>query len=169
MYKGGQPKNAVVFPNNRGRPCTYMIKVDYFTILFKVPFSWCPPESLSRRQFSHQSDVWAFGVLLWELYTYGEEPWAGYRAADVLRMTESGERLKQPERASKELFDLMSMCWQLQPENRPKFSLLRQLLKEIRFTVAECRSDHPAESLTELALTSGDQVIIVNERYIFDS
>jgi serine/threonine protein kinase len=49
----------------------------------KVPFSWCPPESLSRRQFSHQSDVWAFGVLLWELYTYGEEPWAGYRAADV--------------------------------------------------------------------------------------
>lgn len=49
----------------------------------KVPFSWCPPEALRFRQFSHKSDCWAFGVTLWELNSYGEDPWMGLRAADV--------------------------------------------------------------------------------------
>lgn len=49
----------------------------------KVPFGWCPPEALRFRQFSHKSDCWAFGVTLWELNSYGEEPWLGHRAADV--------------------------------------------------------------------------------------
>lgn len=43
----------------------------------------CPPESLRFRQFSHASDVWAMGVLMWEIYSFGEDPWAGLRGADV--------------------------------------------------------------------------------------
>ena len=48
----------------------------------RVPFAWCAPESLRHRQFSHKSDVWSFGVTLWELFTYGEEPWMGYHIGE---------------------------------------------------------------------------------------
>lgn len=50
----------------------------------KIPFAWCAPESLKRRQFSHASDVWMFGVTLWELFSYGQEPWLSYNGAQVL-------------------------------------------------------------------------------------
>ena len=43
----------------------------------RVPFPWCAPESLRSRQFSHASDVWMFAVALWEMYSFGEEPWMG--------------------------------------------------------------------------------------------
>uniref|UniRef100_A0A915N0A2 receptor protein-tyrosine kinase n=1 Tax=Meloidogyne javanica TaxID=6303 RepID=A0A915N0A2_MELJA len=78
--------------------------------LKKVPFSWCPPESLRYRQFSHKSDVWAFGVTMWELYTFCEEPWAGCRAAEVLQLIESGQRLKQPEYCPPQIYEIMKMC-----------------------------------------------------------
>ncbi|KJH40513.1 protein tyrosine kinase [Dictyocaulus viviparus] len=52
----------------------------------RVPFSWCPPEALRYRQFSHASDVWAFGVTAWEIFSYGEDPWIGCRAIDVYLM-----------------------------------------------------------------------------------
>uniref|UniRef100_A0A1I8AMG2 non-specific protein-tyrosine kinase n=1 Tax=Steinernema glaseri TaxID=37863 RepID=A0A1I8AMG2_9BILA len=131
----------------------------------KVPFSWCPPESLRYRQFSHASDVWAFGVTLWELFTYGEEPWVGYRAADVLKMTESGDRLRKPARASKELDSIMRMCWELKPENRPKFSLLSQLLKEIHFDTAECITVNLVVNDGDLALNPRDKVIVVDSSH----
>lgn len=43
----------------------------------RVPFPWCAPESLRHRQFSHASDVWMFGVTVWEMFTFGEDPWIG--------------------------------------------------------------------------------------------
>ncbi len=49
----------------------------------KVPFAWCAPESLKSRQFSHASDTWMFGVTLWEMFTYGEEPWVGFNGTQV--------------------------------------------------------------------------------------
>lgn len=49
----------------------------------RYTFFRCPPESLRYRQFSHASDVWSFGVTLWELFSYGEEPWVGLRGAEV--------------------------------------------------------------------------------------
>ncbi|TKR81498.1 hypothetical protein L596_015360 [Steinernema carpocapsae] len=114
------------------------------------------------RQFSHASDVWAFGVTLWELFTYGEEPWVGYRAADVLRLTESGERLRKPERASKELDEIMRKCWELKPERRPKFSLILELLKEINFPTVECIAVHHAANEGDLDLNLRDKVIVVD-------
>ena len=51
----------------------------------RVPFPWCAPESLKSRQFSHASDVWMFGITLWEMYTFGEEPWAGLSGHEILQ------------------------------------------------------------------------------------
>lgn len=56
--------------------------ISFFFYFLKIIFR-CPPESLRYRQFSRASDVWAFGVTLWELFSYGEEPWAGCRGAEV--------------------------------------------------------------------------------------
>uniref|UniRef100_A0A915D8C8 Non-specific protein-tyrosine kinase n=1 Tax=Ditylenchus dipsaci TaxID=166011 RepID=A0A915D8C8_9BILA len=135
----------------------------------KVPFSWCPPESLRFRQFSHKSDVWAFGVTLWEIYTYGEEPYIGCKAVDVLKLTESGERLRMPDYCSKELYDIMNMCWNLSAESRPKFSHLRNLLQDVKFMTAVCREPTPKnsaldEKYSSLALEMDERVILVAER-----
>ncbi|VDM62580.1 unnamed protein product [Angiostrongylus costaricensis] len=94
----------------------------------RVPFSWCPPEALRYRRFSHASDVWAFGVTLWEIFSYGEDPWIGCRAIDVLRRLEAGERLEKPRTCSKQIYDLLCSCWHINPDHRPKFTMLRRLL-----------------------------------------
>ncbi|KAI6191231.1 Non-specific protein-tyrosine kinase [Aphelenchoides bicaudatus] len=129
----------------------------------KVPFSWCPPEALRFRQFSHKSDCWAFGVTLWELNSYGEDPWMGLRAADVLKVTEQGEQLKKPRKCLKEIYEIMQMCWNLKPELRPKFSHLRNLLLDIKFMTAETRESFMSEDPDSLELSLGDHVIIIAE------
>ncbi|KAI1730351.1 protein tyrosine kinase domain-containing protein [Ditylenchus destructor] len=130
----------------------------------KVPFSWCPPESLRFRQFSHKSDVWAFGVTLWELYTFGEEPWIGCKAADVLKLTESGERLRISEYCSRELYDIMMMCWNLSAESRPKFSHLRNLLHDIKFMTVVCREPHSSNDEKALSMEANEKIILISEK-----
>ncbi|CAD5228232.1 unnamed protein product [Bursaphelenchus okinawaensis] len=129
----------------------------------KVPFAWCPPESLRFRQFSHKSDCWAFGVTLWELYTYGEEPWAGNRAADVLRITEEGQRLRKPQKALMELYNIMLTCWEKDPEKRPKFSHLKNILNEIRFITSEAREDFVSGDSDCLEVSKGDHLVMIGE------
>ncbi|VDK80868.1 unnamed protein product [Litomosoides sigmodontis] len=127
----------------------------------KVPFAWCPPESLRYRQFSHASDVWSFGVTLWELFSYGEEPWIGLRGAEVLAKLEAGERLPKPQRCSDELYYFMSKCWSLETDLRPKFNVLKGILSEIMFTVAECREASVPSLDIDLELVVSDLVIII--------
>ncbi|VDK60539.1 unnamed protein product [Anisakis simplex] len=149
----------------------------------KVPFAWCPPESLRKRQFSHASDVWAFGVTLWEMFSYGDEPWAGCRGAEVyflqcfcfllirlsvlmmvLTKTEAGERLSRPLRCSNEIYDLMSSCWLPEAEDRPRFSLLRSLLSDIKFMIAEAREECLSTQQLSLELKANDRVIVIDGR-----
>ena len=99
--------------------------------------------------------MWAYGVTVWELFTYGEEPWIGCRAADVLRLTESGERLRRPEYASPEIADLMTMCWFVDPEQRPKFGQLRKLLQDVSFSISPHSSSIIKGSTSEQVYDSG--------------
>ena len=61
----------------------------------KVPFPWCAPESLKSRQFSHASDTWMFGVTLWEMFSFGEEPWIGLNGSQILRKIDREGRFSQ--------------------------------------------------------------------------
>uniref|UniRef100_A0A158R452 non-specific protein-tyrosine kinase n=1 Tax=Syphacia muris TaxID=451379 RepID=A0A158R452_9BILA len=130
----------------------------------KIPFACinlCPPESLRYRQFSRASDVWAFGVTLWELFSYGEEPWMGYRGAEVLAKLEAGERLQRPKWCSLEIYDLMSTCWSSNANVRPKFSLLKGLLADTKFTVVECRENFAPDGDLDLELQTNDRIVVI--------
>merc|ERR1719342_59547 len=97
----------------------------------KVPFPWCAPESLKSRQFSHASDTWMFGVTLWEMFTFGEEPWIGLNGSQILRKIDrDGERLHHPPACPPDIYQLMLQCWAKMPTDRPTFEALKDFLAE---------------------------------------
>jgi len=74
----------------------------------KVPFPWCAPESLKSRLFTNASDVWMFGVTLWEMLSFGEDPWVGLNGSEILKKIDrDGERLAQPEACPQSYYQLL--------------------------------------------------------------
>ncbi|XP_043222779.1 activated CDC42 kinase 1-like [Amphibalanus amphitrite] len=127
----------------------------------KVPFPWCAPESLKTRQFSHASDVWMFGVTLWEMVTFGEEPWVGLNGAQILQKIDSeGERLRQPDACSDQLYQLMLQCWSHRPADRPNFAALVDFLKETRPAVMKASRDYHEEG--RLEVHTDDELVIID-------
>ncbi|KAG8536931.1 hypothetical protein GDO81_025411 [Engystomops pustulosus] len=98
----------------------------------KIPFAWCSPESLKIGTFSHPSDVWMFGVTLWEMFTYGQEPWLGLSGRQILcKIDREGERLERPDDCPQGIYSIMMKCWAHKPEQRPNFSNLMTLIQEV--------------------------------------
>ena len=87
----------------------------------KMPIQWLAKECIQNMIFTHKSDVWAFGVTVWELLTYGKKPYEGYGARDVPDLLEKGERLHQPAICTIELYYILVKCWVMEPESRPTF------------------------------------------------
>ncbi|RZF48730.1 hypothetical protein LSTR_LSTR015470 [Laodelphax striatellus] len=95
----------------------------------KVPFPWCAPESLKAKQFSHASDVWMFGVTVWEMLQFGQDPWMGLNGTQILRKIDrEGERLPRPDTCPPRLYDILLKCWSKNPADRPTFAALREFL-----------------------------------------
>ncbi|XP_005097577.1 platelet binding protein GspB [Aplysia californica] len=129
----------------------------------KVPFAWCAPESLKSRQFSHASDVWMFGVTLWEMFTYGQEPWLGLNGSQILhRIDVEGERLTQPPHCPADIFPLMLQCWAHKPMDRPSFIALKDLLSEVLPENVKATQSFSEEG--RLTLEEGDLVTVIGGR-----
>ncbi|KAL4656071.1 Abelson tyrosine-protein kinase 2-like isoform X1 [Arapaima gigas] len=92
----------------------------------KFPIKWTAPESLAYNTFSIKSDVWAFGVLLWEIATYGMSPYPGIDLSQVYDLLEKGYRMEQPEGCPPKVYELMRACWQWSPMDRPSFAEIHQ-------------------------------------------
>uniref|UniRef100_A0A8C5WH21 Tyrosine-protein kinase n=1 Tax=Leptobrachium leishanense TaxID=445787 RepID=A0A8C5WH21_9ANUR len=92
----------------------------------KFPIKWTAPESLAYNTFSIKSDVWAFGVLLWEIATYGMSPYPGIDLSQVYDLLEKGYRMEQPEGCPPKVYELMRACWQWNPSDRPSFKETHQ-------------------------------------------
>ncbi|XP_048212359.1 tyrosine-protein kinase ABL2 isoform X4 [Perognathus longimembris pacificus] len=88
----------------------------------KFPIKWTAPESLAYNTFSIKSDVWAFGVLLWEIATYGMSPYPGIDLSQVYDLLEKGYRMEQPEGCPPKVYELMRACWKWSPADRPSFA-----------------------------------------------
>ncbi|XP_065844331.1 uncharacterized protein [Oscarella lobularis] len=94
----------------------------------RLPLRWMSIEAIRQRLFSEQSDVWSFGVVMWEICTLGSFPYPCVSSGNLLSHLRSGNRLTCPENCSAELYQIMSACWQADPEDRPAFGRLTQLL-----------------------------------------
>ncbi|KAM4526952.1 receptor tyrosine-protein kinase erbB-2 isoform 2-T2 [Fundulus diaphanus] len=94
----------------------------------KVPIKWMALESILHRRFTHQSDVWSYGVTVWELMTFGAKPYDSIAARDIPELLEGGERLPQPNICTIDVYMVMVKCWMIDPESRPKF---RELVQEL--------------------------------------
>ncbi|XP_032094058.1 epidermal growth factor receptor isoform X2 [Thamnophis elegans] len=93
----------------------------------KVPIKWMALESILHRIYTHQSDVWSFGVTVWELMTFGSKPYDGIPASEISSVLEKGERLPQPPICTIDVYMIMVKCWMIDAESRPKF---RELIAE---------------------------------------
>lgn len=96
----------------------------------KLPIRWMAIESLSHQIYTSQSDVWSYGILLYELMTFGSVPYASVSNEGVLELLTTGYRLEQPENCDDYVYDLMLACWNVSPNNRPHFaSIVYQVQK----------------------------------------
>ncbi|KAJ0039366.1 hypothetical protein NL108_016589 [Boleophthalmus pectinirostris] len=87
----------------------------------KVPIKWMALESILHRKFTHQSDVWSYGVTVWELMTFGAKPYDMIPAREIPEVLEGGERLPQPPICTIDVYMIMVKCWMIDPESRPRF------------------------------------------------
>nr|XP_015797704.2 tyrosine-protein kinase ABL1 isoform X1 [Nothobranchius furzeri] len=92
----------------------------------KFPIKWTAPESLAYNTFSNKSDVWAFGVLLWEIATYGMSPYPGIDLSQVYELLQRDYRMERPEGCPEKVYELMTACWRWNPVERPTFAETHQ-------------------------------------------
>lgn len=92
----------------------------------KMPIKWLALECIQHRIFTHKSDVWAFGVTIWELLTFGGRPYDQIPARNVPELLESGKRLDQPKGCSIDVYMILVKCWFLDAESRPSFNELAE-------------------------------------------
>ncbi|XP_061577898.1 insulin-like growth factor 1a receptor [Cololabis saira] len=95
-----------------------------------LPVRWMSPESLKDGVFTTMSDVWSFGVVLWEIATLAEQPYQGMSNEQVLRFVMEGGLLDKPDNCPDMLFELMRMCWQYNPKMRPTFQEIMSSMKD---------------------------------------
>ncbi|KAG7199903.1 hypothetical protein KM043_014347 [Ampulex compressa] len=97
----------------------------------KFPIKWTAPEGLAYNKFSTKSDVWAFGILLWEIATYGMSPYPGVDLTDVYHMLEKGYRMDCPKGCPPKVYELMRQCWQWSALERPTFKEIHHSLENM--------------------------------------
>jgi len=95
----------------------------------KLPIKWTAPEALRQSQFSNKSDMWSFGILLWEIYSFGRVPYPRIPHVDVVKHVEKGYQMEAPEGCPAQVYTIMKDAWELDPEKRPTFASSRESLE----------------------------------------
>ncbi|XP_065735138.1 muscle, skeletal receptor tyrosine-protein kinase isoform X5 [Phocoena phocoena] len=96
-----------------------------------IPIRWMPPESIFYNRYTTESDVWAYGVLLWEIFSYGLQPYYGMAHEEVICYVRDGNILSCPENCPLELYNLMRLCWSELPADRPSFTSIHRILERM--------------------------------------
>ncbi|KAF7479623.1 hypothetical protein GHT09_009197 [Marmota monax] len=96
-----------------------------------IPIRWMPPESIFYNRYTTESDVWAYGVVLWEIFSYGLQPYYGMAHEEVIYYVRDGNILSCPENCPLELYNLMRLCWSKLPADRPSFPSIHRILERM--------------------------------------
>lgn len=128
----------------------------------RLPVKWMAPEALFDRVFTMHSDVWAYGILLWEIMTLGGTPYPSVPVEQMFEFLRLGKRLDKPQNCSLEIYHLMRECWQTAPGQRPNFSELVEDLERIislssnqDYLELDAMGDAPAMTFMESEVDSG--------------
>ncbi|XP_065924904.1 fibroblast growth factor receptor 4 isoform X7 [Magallana gigas] len=123
----------------------------------RLPVKWMAPEALFDRKYTSKSDVWSYGVLLWEIFTLGGNPYPSVPVERLFELLRSGHRMERPPYASKEMYSLMSYCWADAPTRRPTFlSLVKDLDKMLTSRGEEYLDLEPGVTPLETHVSTSD-------------
>ncbi|KAK9532904.1 hypothetical protein VZT92_010266 [Zoarces viviparus] len=110
-----------------------------------IPIRWMPPESIFYNRYTTESDVWAYGVVLWEIFANGMQPYYGMGHEEVIYYVRDGHILACPENCPLELYNLMRLCWSTHSSDRPSFSSIHRILERIHQSTLSCSADAEAD------------------------
>ncbi|XP_015679559.1 muscle, skeletal receptor tyrosine-protein kinase isoform X5 [Protobothrops mucrosquamatus] len=96
-----------------------------------IPIRWMPPESIFYNRYTTESDVWAYGVVLWEIFAFGMQPYYGMAHEEVIYYVRDGNILSCPDNCPLELYNLMRLCWSKLPSDRPSFAGIHRILERM--------------------------------------
>ncbi|XP_053560200.1 fibroblast growth factor receptor 3 isoform X5 [Bombina bombina] len=148
--------------------------IDYYkkTTNGRLPVKWMAPEALFDRVYTHQSDVWSFGVLLWEIFTLGGSPYPGIPVEELFKLLKEGHRMDKPANCTHELYMIMRECWHAVPSQRPTF---KQLVEDLDRVLTVTSTDEyldlsvpfeqysPACQDTHSTCSSGDDSVFAHD------
>uniref|UniRef100_A0A674MM73 Fibroblast growth factor receptor n=1 Tax=Takifugu rubripes TaxID=31033 RepID=A0A674MM73_TAKRU len=114
-------------------------QIDYYkkTTNGRLPVKWMAPEALFDRIYTHQSDVWSFGVLMWEIFTLGGSPYPGIPVEELFKLLKEGHRMDKPSNCTHELYMMMRECWHAVPSQRPTFKQLVEELDRVLLSISD--------------------------------
>ncbi|XP_053187362.1 fibroblast growth factor receptor 4 isoform X3 [Scomber japonicus] len=114
-------------------------QIDYYkkTTNGRLPVKWMAPEALFDRVYTHQSDVWSFGVLMWEIFTLGGSPYPGIPVEELFKLLKEGHRMDKPSNCTHELYMMMRECWHAVPTQRPTFKQLVEELDRVLLSISD--------------------------------
>uniref|UniRef100_A0AAQ5ZNN5 receptor protein-tyrosine kinase n=1 Tax=Amphiprion ocellaris TaxID=80972 RepID=A0AAQ5ZNN5_AMPOC len=109
----------------------------------RLPVKWMAPESIFQCVYTLQSDVWSYGVLLWEIFSLGKSPYPNVSVdTNFYKMIKDGGHMRRPDFAPAEMYHLMTLCWSLEPTDRPTFKAIGQLISRLLPSNKEASSHH---------------------------
>ncbi|XP_068163927.1 tyrosine-protein kinase Tec [Antennarius striatus] len=114
----------------------------------RFPVKWSPPEVFNFSRYSSKSDVWSFGVLMWEVFSEGRMPFEQNQNHEVVALVNNGHRLYRPKLTPPTIYDVMSICWHERPDERPSFTQLCQIISDALEGDAPSPSDQSGASAT---------------------
>ncbi|XP_041512124.1 tyrosine-protein kinase ZAP-70 isoform X1 [Microtus oregoni] len=109
----------------------------------KWPLKWYAPECINFRKFSSRSDVWSYGVTMWEAFSYGQKPYKKMKGPEVLDFIKQGKRMECPPECPPEMYSLMSDCWTYNWEDRPDFQTVEQRMRNYYYSLASKAEGSP--------------------------
>ncbi|CAG0892811.1 unnamed protein product [Cyprideis torosa] len=129
-----------------------------------IPVRWMPLESITTNEFTLKSDVWAFGICLWEIFTFALQPYYGMSHEEVINFLRNGSRLAPPENCPPPVYELMRKCWLQNPQERPGFKVifgtLELIQEQIERAVMAAAQCGPQPRYAPVLGPNGEQVIL---------